>query len=48
MKISRRGLERLVTVRDDGVGFEPEPESSGQGLGNMRRRGTALEVVVRA
>jgi signal transduction histidine kinase len=40
--IGRRGAERLVVVRDDGMGFEPPTGPSGQGLTNMRQRAAAI------
>jgi len=41
--IRRRGSERLVTVRDDGAGFNaPESEAAGLGLTNMRKRTAAI------
>jgi signal transduction histidine kinase len=42
VSIGRRGPERLVTVRDDGDGFEPSRDETGQGLGNMRQRAAAI------
>ncbi|MDF2752706.1 MAG: histidine kinase, partial [Gaiellaceae bacterium] len=44
VRIGRRGPQRLVSVRDDGVGFdEADTEAAGQGLGNMRRRAETIE-----
>jgi signal transduction histidine kinase len=40
--IGRRGTERLVTVSDDGAGFEPPDESATLGLANMRSRAAAI------
>jgi signal transduction histidine kinase len=40
--IGRRGDERVVSVRDDGDGFEPATGDDGQGLGNMRERTAAI------
>ena len=34
---------RIVDVRDDGVGFDEETVTSGQGLANMRQRAEAIE-----
>ena len=42
VSIGRRGAERLVSVRDDGDGFEPSLDEAGQGLGNMRQRAAAI------
>jgi signal transduction histidine kinase len=41
--ITQRGGRRTVTVTDDGVGFEHEGVSSGQGLENMKLRAEAIE-----
>jgi signal transduction histidine kinase len=41
--ISQRSGRRIVTVRDDGVGFEHEAAASGQGLENMKLRAEAIE-----
>ncbi len=40
--ISERFGERIVTVEDDGAGFEVEPEGAGQGLKNMRERADSI------
>jgi signal transduction histidine kinase len=42
VSIGRRGAERLVSVSDDGEGFEPPQDEAGQGLGNMRQRAAAI------
>jgi signal transduction histidine kinase len=41
--ISQRSGRRVVTVTDDGVGFERDATASGQGLENMRLRAEAIE-----
>jgi signal transduction histidine kinase len=41
VRIGRRLGDRVVTIADDGVGFEREP-AVGQGLGNMRTRAAAI------
>lgn len=41
--IGLRNGRRVVTVRDDGVGFEGETTDAGQGLKSMRRRAEAIE-----
>jgi signal transduction histidine kinase len=41
--ISQNGGRRIVTVTDDGVGFEHETVASGQGLENMKLRAAAIE-----
>ena len=42
VEIERRGADRLVTVRDDGSGFEPSEDAAAQGLTNMRQRAAAI------
>ncbi|MGH3132442.1 MAG: sensor histidine kinase [Gaiellaceae bacterium] len=41
--ISHWGGRRVVSVRDDGVGFDEESVSSGQGLENMKLRAQAID-----
>lgn len=43
VSIVQRGPRRVVSVRDDGVGFESEEPGAGQGLKNMRRRAASIE-----
>ena len=44
VRIGQRGTRRVVSVRDDGVGFEDADEASaGQGLKNMRRRAASID-----
>ncbi len=43
VSIALRSGRRVVTVRDDGVGFEGEEAGGGQGLKSMRRRTAAIE-----
>jgi signal transduction histidine kinase len=40
--IGRRNGDRLVSVRDDGDGFEPQVAVGGQGLANMQARATSI------
>ena len=40
--IGQRGPERMVVVRDDGVGFESDRDDAGQGLRNLRDRAAAI------
>ena len=40
--IGRRGIDRLVAVRDDGSGFEAPADGAAQGLKNMRQRAAAI------
>ena len=42
VSISQRAGRRVVTVSDDGVGFD-ETAETGQGIENMRLRATAIE-----
>jgi signal transduction histidine kinase len=37
----------LLTVRDDGAGFEPSRGSAGNGLENLRRRAAAIRAELR-
>ncbi len=42
--IGQRGTRRIVSVRDDGVGFDDaERTAAGQGLKNMRRRAETID-----
>jgi signal transduction histidine kinase len=41
--IAQRGGRRVVSVRDDGVGFEGESAHAGQGLRNMRLRAESID-----
>jgi len=41
--ISQHAGRRIVSVRDDGVGFDEETAGPGQGLENMRQRAEAIE-----
>ena len=43
MSISQRSGRRVVTVRDDGVGFVGDSPGEGQGLENMRLRAEAID-----
>ena len=40
--IGRDGTRRLVRIRDDGAGFEPNGNGAGQGLKNMKIRATSI------
>src|SRR5262249_38600086 len=40
--IGRRAGRRVVTVRDDGSGFDEEQATPGQGLKNIRARATTI------
>ncbi len=39
---SPSGWHCILSVRDDGVGFSPQEDLQGRGLGNMRRRAQAI------
>lgn len=42
--IRQRGSRRVVSVRDDGIGFDPsENDAAGQGLKNMRARADSIQ-----
>lgn len=41
--IGHRAGRRIVSVRDDGVGFSGRADAAGQGLRNMRRRAETIE-----
>jgi signal transduction histidine kinase len=43
VSISHKNGRRVVSVSDDGVGFEEESAAAGQGLQNMRLRAEAIE-----
>ena len=43
VSISQHGGRRLVTVSDDGVGFDETTATSGQGVANMRLRAQAID-----
>jgi signal transduction histidine kinase len=42
VEIGRRSGDRVVTIRDDGIGFESTPKGAGQGLKNMRERASSI------
>jgi signal transduction histidine kinase len=52
VRLARRGSNALLTIEDDGVGFDVGGDSSGNGLRNMRERaeamGGALRITSRA
>jgi signal transduction histidine kinase len=43
VSIGQRGGRRVMSVRDDGVGFDEDQTPSGQGLDNIRLRAEAIE-----
>jgi signal transduction histidine kinase len=42
LSISQRGVDRLLSLRDDGGGFDEPANGASQGLRNMRQRATAI------
>jgi signal transduction histidine kinase len=42
VKIEMRGDERVVTIVDDGAGFDDDTVSTGQGLRNMKARSASI------
>ena len=42
VRLARNGNSAVLTIADDGSGFDPHRESSGSGLRNMRQRASAL------
>jgi signal transduction histidine kinase len=42
VEIGRRGAERVVSVRDDGTGFDGREQAAGQGLKNMAARAASI------
>lgn len=42
VRLARRGAKAILTVEDDGVGFDTRNGSTGNGLGNMKARAIAL------
>ncbi len=43
VSIVERGGERVVTIRDDGTGFDGDQSEAGQGLRNIRARAASIE-----
>ena len=42
VKLARRGANAVLSIEDDGVGFDTSASSTGNGLRNLRERATAL------
>ncbi len=42
MRIGRRAGKRVVSVRDDGAGFDEEQAKPGEGLKNIRARALTI------
>jgi signal transduction histidine kinase len=47
VRLTRRGTNAILTIEDDGIGFDARGPSSGNGLRNMRERAAALEGALR-
>jgi len=45
VNIGRRGSERFVVVRDEGVGFNGDTDPAGQGIKNLRQRAATIGAV---
>lgn len=45
--ISSQHKNLVLTVKDDGIGFDPEKADSGNGLGNMRKRAESMRGVLK-
>jgi len=42
VSLERKGAQAILTVEDDGVGFNPDADGAGNGMRNMRERAIAL------
>jgi signal transduction histidine kinase len=42
VRLARRGSDAVLTVKDDGIGFDASTRSAGSGLRNMRARAAAM------
>ena len=42
VRLTRRGPKAILTIEDDGVGFDPAHDSAGNGLRNMRERAAGI------
>jgi len=42
VRLTRQGANAVLTIEDEGVGFDPREASSGSGLRNMRERAAAI------
>ena len=42
VRLARKGQTAVLTIEDDGVGFDARRDSAGNGLRNMRERATAM------
>jgi signal transduction histidine kinase len=47
VRLARRGARAVLSIEDDGVGFDPEGSSAGNGLRNMRERAAAIRGTLR-
>ena len=42
VRLTRQGANAILTIEDEGIGFDPRESSSGSGLRNMRERAAAI------
>jgi signal transduction histidine kinase len=42
VRLARRGAQAVLSIEDDGVGFDPGGSSAGSGMRNMRERAAAM------
>ena len=42
VRLARTGQTAVLTIQDDGIGFDVHRDSAGNGLRNMRERATAM------
>jgi signal transduction histidine kinase len=42
VRLARQGAKAILTIEDDGVGYDPRAASSGNGMRNMRERAVAI------
>jgi signal transduction histidine kinase len=42
VRLTRRGAKAILTIEDDGIGFDARQPSSGSGMRNMRERAAAM------
>jgi signal transduction histidine kinase len=47
VRLARQGSEAVLTIEDDGIGFDVRGDSAGNGLRNMRERAAAIGGAVR-
>ena len=42
MRLERRGAKAVLSIKDDGIGFDSRVRSAGNGMRNMRERAQAM------